>query len=96
MGLRSSKSMGLTNVGGNNGGGAGQGTGSSSGSNLAEEVVSSALRYRAQQPLVDSLLEQIGLRGGDMNGMTAPLVESLSGGAPAASKPQPTNGHAKG
>jgi hypothetical protein len=29
-------------------------------------VVNSALRYRAQAPLIDSLLKEIGLTGGDV------------------------------
>jgi uncharacterized membrane protein YqiK len=45
------------------GGGGGNG-------NLAEQVVASALRYRAQEPLVDSLLRDVGLSGGDLAGLT--------------------------
>jgi uncharacterized membrane protein YqiK len=33
---------------------------------LADSVVNSALRYRAQAPLIDSLLKEIGLQGGDI------------------------------
>jgi uncharacterized membrane protein YqiK len=40
--------------------------------NLAEEVVSSALRYRAQAPFVDSLLGEIGLSAADIH-RTQPL-----------------------
>ncbi|WP_022965969.1 flotillin family protein [Denitrificimonas caeni] len=36
---------------------------------LADQVVSSALRYRAQAPILDSLLSEIGLKGADINGM---------------------------
>ena len=32
-------------------------------------MVNSALRYRGQAPLVDSLLSEIGLKGGDINGL---------------------------
>ncbi|MDH2432333.1 flotillin domain-containing protein [Pokkaliibacter sp. MBI-7] len=38
---------------------------------LADQMVNSALRYRAQAPLLDSLLSEIGLKGGDINGLTA-------------------------
>jgi uncharacterized membrane protein YqiK len=41
--------------------------------NLADQVVNSALRYRAQGPLVDSLLKEIGLEAGDINGLTKVL-----------------------
>lgn len=50
--------------------------------NLADQMVNSALRYRSQAPLVDSLLREIGLQGGDINGLTqnlnTPLVENRS------------------
>lgn len=44
------------------------------GVNLADEVVNSALRYRAQAPLVDSLLQEIGLDGSQINGLTQAFV----------------------
>lgn len=37
---------------------------------LSDQVVNSALRYRAQAPLLDSLLSEIGLKPGDINGLT--------------------------
>lgn len=43
--------------------------------NLADQVVSSALRYRAQAPIVESLLQEIGLNGTDLNGLTNGLRE---------------------
>lgn len=49
---------------------------SAGGSNLADQVVNSALRYRAQGPLLDSLMNEIGLNGGDINGLTASLNPS--------------------
>ena len=65
-----------------NGGGAGNGAGEHSG-NLADQVVDSALRYRAQSPLIDSLLEEIGLEGGAIRGMTAALA--ANGADPSSS-----------
>jgi uncharacterized membrane protein YqiK len=41
--------------------------------NLADQVVNSALRYRAQAPIVESLLQEIGLNGSDLNGLTQGL-----------------------
>ena len=59
------------NAGGHaSGNGEGTGATSSTGS-LADQMVNSALRYRAQAPLVDSLLKEIGLTGSDINGLTA-------------------------
>ena len=37
---------------------------------LAEQAVNAALAYRAQQPLVDALLQEIGLKGNSLNGLT--------------------------
>jgi uncharacterized membrane protein YqiK len=53
---------GLTGVGGS-GTGTDAGPGSSGGGNLADQVVQSAMRYRAQAPLIDSLLREVGLAG---------------------------------
>lgn len=50
-------------------------------SSLADQLVSSALRYRGQAPLVDSLMEEIGLKGGSLNALTSTLVET-NGKAP--------------
>lgn len=36
---------------------------------LADQVVNSALRYRGQAPLLDSLLAEIGIKGGDINSL---------------------------
>jgi len=49
---------------------AGEGGGSSNDGSLADQLVNSALKYRGQAPLVDSLLADIGLNGGDINGIT--------------------------
>lgn len=38
--------------------------------NLADQVVNGALKYRAQAPLLDALLKEVGLNGGDINGFT--------------------------
>jgi uncharacterized membrane protein YqiK len=47
------------------GGGAPQGEGNGDGRpNVAEGIVNSALRYRAQAPLIDSLLKELGIEGG--------------------------------
>ena len=37
---------------------------------LADQVVNSALRYRSQAPLIDALLKELDLKGGDLNGLT--------------------------
>jgi uncharacterized membrane protein YqiK len=52
------------------GGGGDEGRG-----NFAESLVNSALRYRAQAPLVDNLLKEIGITGGDISKLTEALGE---------------------
>ena len=52
--------------GGSAGGGLDVSGGKSSG-NLADNVVSSALRYRAHQPFLDSLLKEIGMNPGEIS-----------------------------
>jgi len=65
--------------------------GSSGGGNLADSVVSSALRYRAQAPLLDQLMAEVGLSGGDLNGLTGTLRQSTSPSeAQAATETPPT------
>lgn len=57
---------GFSGSGGSNGGGSGGPDGEGSGprdGNLADQVVTSALRYRSQAPFVDQLLGEIGLSG---------------------------------
>lgn len=66
--------------GGSNGSGGGDGQSGS----LADQLVSSALRYRSQAPLVDALMEEVGLKGGgNLNALGQALV---NGEAP---KPTP-------
>ena len=40
---------------------------------LSDQVVNSALRYRSQAPLIDSLMNELGIQGGDINGLTQTL-----------------------
>jgi uncharacterized membrane protein YqiK len=44
---------------------------------LGDEVVNSALRYRAQAPLIDKLLKEIGLSGGGLNNVTGGDLQNL-------------------
>ncbi len=73
---------GSSHGGGANGYDAGGGSGG-----FAENVVNSALRYRAQAPLVDQLLREIGVQGGDVGsvaqGMLAGAAAAEAGSRPA-------------
>ena len=57
---------GLAGGGGGGAGGADAGNGG-----FADNVVNSALRFRAQAPIVDQLLREIGLEGGDIGRLAA-------------------------
>jgi uncharacterized membrane protein YqiK len=67
------KILHVDGLGGSGGGGSGVDGG---GGNFADGVVNSALRFRAQAPLVDQLLREIGIEGGD--------IQRLVGGASGA------------
>jgi uncharacterized membrane protein YqiK len=65
----------ILHVDGLGGGQSSQGNGSGSGAGLADSVVNSALRFRAQAPLVDQLLREIGVHGGDLGHAANALLE---------------------
>ncbi|EGT9195494.1 flotillin family protein [Salmonella enterica] len=52
--------------------------GGANGGNLAEQALSAALTYRTQAPLIDSLLNEIGIAGGSLKALTTPLVSSTT------------------
>lgn len=79
--------------GGNGGSNSSSGGGSSS---LADQVVDSALRYRAQVPLIESLLGEVGLKGNSINDLTSGLREEMRSeeqAGKAAKKPPPNPAH---
>lgn len=73
----------ILHVDGLGGGTASGGATGDGGGGMADNVVNSALRYRAQAPLVDMLLKEIGLQGGDIGRLASP-----SGPLPDAAQPQ--------
>ncbi len=79
--IDSIKIMQVEGLGGGNNGG----SHSEANTSLADQMVNSALRYRGQAPLVDALMEEIGIKGGDINGAvralgvgTAPAIAEKS------------------
>lgn len=64
------------------GGGGSEGIPNGHSNNLAEQVVSSALRYRAQAPLVDALMKDLGLGTGNLQELTRTLHGELNGAPP--------------
>ena len=75
--------------GGQGGGSTGSGDG-----NLADQLVNAALRYRGQGPLVDSLLKEIGVAGGDLTGLHRTFPD-LNATKPADVGPETPNGSGK-
>jgi uncharacterized membrane protein YqiK len=55
------------------GGGGGNGNASNG---IADEVVNAALKYRAHAPLIDELLKEVGMEGGDVRKFSAGLLGS--------------------
>jgi uncharacterized membrane protein YqiK len=68
------------------GGGHSNGVGDGHGGGFADGVVNSALRFRAQAPLVDQLLKEIGIEGGDLGRLTAGVTGTAPALPPAAAK----------
>ncbi len=65
--------------------------------NLADQVVSSALRYRAQAPVIDTLLKEIGLKSSDPEGVSHLLATELGAeGVAAAETPKLSRRKKKG
>lgn len=65
------KILQVDGLGGSGGGGGGAHNGDGSGAGFADSVVNSALRFRAQAPIVDQLLREIGIEGGDIQRLAA-------------------------
>lgn len=83
-------SIKIVHVDGLNRGSAGnaEGEGAAPG-NLAEQAVAAALTYRAQQPILDAVLNEIGMKGTDLNGLVKTVRQEFS---PARPIPTTTGG----
>lgn len=77
----------IIQVDGLNGGSGSSGENAAAGSEagLADQVVNSALRYRAQAPLLESILSEVGLSGKDLNGLAGGLDRLVDNGGEAES-----------
>ena len=67
---------GLGGIGGNSA--QGEGYSDQGQISLSDQVVNSALRYRTQAPLIDSLMNELGIQGGDINGLTQSLKPQIT------------------
>jgi uncharacterized membrane protein YqiK len=73
------KILHVDGLGGGGGGGSGRGDTGDVGGGLADSVVNSALRFRAQAPLIDQLLREIGVQGGDVGRVAQGLLDRTQG-----------------
>ena len=80
------KILHVDGLGGSGGGGEG---GHGGGGNFADGVVNSALRFRAQAPLVDQLLREIGIEGGDIQRLVGGVSGAQAALPPASPTPAP-------
>src|SRR5437667_356012 len=69
----------ILQVDGLGGGGGGRGDAREGGGSFADSVVNSALRFRAQAPLVDQLLREIGVDAGDVGKVARGLLDRSQG-----------------
>jgi uncharacterized membrane protein YqiK len=63
------------------------GTGGGGGGNFSDNVVNSALRFRAQAPLVDQLLKEIGVDSGDVGKVARSMLEKTQAPTPNINPP---------
>ena len=77
---------------GGNGDSAGASVTGGSGGNLADQAIAAALRYRSQAPILDNLLNEVGLKGGSLSELAGASMidEVLSTKAPPCANPTAT------
>jgi uncharacterized membrane protein YqiK len=63
--------------------------------NVTDEVIDSALRYRVQAPMIDSLMKDIGIEGGSLGRMTDVLRDAKDIASLTKDKAKPVKGKAK-
>ena len=73
------KILHVDGLGGGGGGSGGRADSGDVGGGLADSVVNSALRFRAQAPLIDQLLREIGVQGGDVGRVAQGLLDRTQG-----------------
>jgi len=81
----------ISGLGGGESGTHGSTPGGGNSGSLADEVVNGALRYRAQAPIIDGLLQELGMKGGDINSLTSGVMDALPTSVSKPSTPKPAN-----
>ncbi|GAB5480728.1 MAG: flotillin domain-containing protein [Parasphingorhabdus sp.] len=77
------------NGGGGNGSGNGGGVNGGGGGNLATDAVAAALSYRAQAPVIDGLMKELGLDGSSLDSLIGGATETETAPLEAQAKPKP-------
>ncbi len=77
------------NGGGGNGSGNGGGANGGGGGNLATDAVAAALSYRAQAPVIDGLMKELGLDGSSLDSLIGGATETETAPLEAQAKPKP-------
>jgi uncharacterized membrane protein YqiK len=85
--IRIVKVDGLTQSNGHGGNGGG---GNGNSGNLASDAVSAALSYRAQAPIIDGLMKELGLNGSSLDGLVAGATQT-DAAKPANDAPPPAD-----
>ena len=62
--------------------------------NVTDEVIDSALRYRVQAPMIDSLMKEIGIEGGSLGRMTDVLRDAKDIASLTSKRAKPETGGA--
>jgi uncharacterized membrane protein YqiK len=82
----------IVQVDGLNRGHAGNGQAPATG-NLAEQAVSAALAYRAQQPILDAVLGEIGMKGDSLANLVNGVKGDLTASTVLPTGPAPDSSH---
>ncbi len=95
--IDSIKIVQVDGINGRAGAGGDGATPAAAGGGLAQDAVAAALAYRAQAPMIDGLMRELGLHGGSLNGMVGatPVMEVEQDGAGEALPPVAATGAAK-
>ncbi len=93
---------GMSHLTGGMGGGGNGGSGNNSGGgqnggggSLSDQIVDSALRYKAQAPMVENLLKHVGLAGGGIKDFTTGLQKDMDLDTPSQTSDTPKQGKPK-
>jgi len=83
------KILHVDGLNGSSHGGGAAGGGEGSGVGIADQAVNAALRYRTQAPLIDSLMQELGINGIDLSGLAEGTIKPKPVGGETPDMPKP-------